>query len=201
MVRSRFFCVMWSLGTFGCAPAPEISAVAEQALADGRASLAVFAVEVPPTPPSLRQPTRMQPLRSEGMPTTGEARIASFVPAAGMPNHAAALSGSPPERILAWLGEPALRRAEGPVAIWLYSTFHSGMPTRRDILSGHGWSARGLCAGPRRRLRPAHGGGLPAGSGGSGAASGQPRLTAWRDGRRRWPARLGALRPWFAGRC
>ena len=122
MVRSQFFCVMWSLGTFGCAPAPEISAVAEQALADGRASLAVFAVEVPPTTPSLRQPTRMQPLRSEGMPTTGEARIASFVPAAGMPIHVAALSGSPPERILAWLGEPALRRAEGPVAIWLYST-------------------------------------------------------------------------------
>jgi len=122
VVRSPFVCVMWSLGSFACAPAPEMTAVAEQALADGRATLAVLAMEVPAVPPALRQSARMQPLRIEGVPPAGEARIASFIPAVGMPIHAAALSGSPPERILAWLGEPALRRAEGPVAIWLYST-------------------------------------------------------------------------------
>lgn|GEM_PF-754770 len=122
MARSPFICMMWSLGSFGCAPAPDVSAVAEQALADGRASLALLAVAVPPAPPAPREPARIQPLRTEGMPPAGEAPVASFVPAAGMPSHAAAFSGSPPERVLGWLGEPALRRAEGPIAIWLYST-------------------------------------------------------------------------------
>jgi hypothetical protein len=46
---------MWSLGSFACAPAPEMTAVAEQALADGRATLAVLAMEVPAVPPALRQ--------------------------------------------------------------------------------------------------------------------------------------------------
>jgi len=122
VARSPLVCVMWSLGTFGCAPAPDMSAVAEQALADGRASMAVLAVSAPPALPGPREPARMQPLRTEGMPPVGETRAASFLPAAAMPTHAAAFSGSTTERVLSWLGEPALRRAEGPVAIWLYST-------------------------------------------------------------------------------
>jgi hypothetical protein len=121
VARSTFVCVMWSLGSFGCVAAPDMTAVTEQALADGRASLAVLAVAVPPATPGPREPSRMQPQRTEGMPAASEARAASSVPAAGMPIQAAALFGSPPERVLAWLGEPALRRAEGPAAIWLYS--------------------------------------------------------------------------------
>jgi hypothetical protein len=59
---------MWSLGSFACAPAPEMTAVAEQALADGRATLAVLAMEVPPVPPALRQSARTQPLRPQALP-------------------------------------------------------------------------------------------------------------------------------------
>jgi hypothetical protein len=110
------------MGTLGCAPAPDVSAVAEQALADGRASLAVLSASPPPAAPNPREPARIQPLRTESMPPAGETPVAAFAPAAAMPSHAAAFAGSPPERILAWLGEPALRRAEGPAAIWLYSS-------------------------------------------------------------------------------
>ncbi len=121
MARSILVCAVLSLATFGCATAPDMNAAAEQALADGRASLAVLGVTVPPAPPGPREPARMRPLRTEGLPPAGEPRAAPVTPAAGMPFHAAAFSGSPPERILGWLGEPALRRAEGPVAIWLYA--------------------------------------------------------------------------------
>jgi hypothetical protein len=93
-------------------------------------------------------------------------------------------------------GIASRRRASCHMAL-----FYRGMPTRRDILPRHGWSAGGLCAGPGRRLCPTHGSGLPAGFGGPGPASGQSRFTAWRDGRWRFNARLGALRPWFAGKC
>jgi hypothetical protein len=37
------------------------------------------------------------------------------------PNHAATLLGATPEAVRAALGEPMLRRAEGPAQVWLYS--------------------------------------------------------------------------------
>jgi hypothetical protein len=105
-----------------CAPVPDMNAAAEQALADGRASLAVLGVNMP-TPPTeaAREPARIRPLRTEGLPPAGALRSTPFIAAVGLPARAAALSGNPPERILAWLGEPTLRRAEGPVSIWLYA--------------------------------------------------------------------------------
>lgn len=122
MARFAFVAVVMSLIASGCAPAPDVNGAAEQALADGRASLGVLGVAPPPRPaPGPREPTRMRPLRTEGLPPSGEPRISAPGPVAGMPFQAAAMSGSPPERILAWLGEPVLRRAEGPVSIWLYA--------------------------------------------------------------------------------
>lgn len=41
--------------------------------------------------------------------------------AGSLPINAAGLGGSAPDRLIALLGEPALRRSEGPVSIWLYS--------------------------------------------------------------------------------
>ena len=126
MARFAFVAVVMSLIAAGCTPAPDVNGAAEQALADGRASLGILGVTTPPRPlPGPREPARLRPLRTEGLAPAGEPRApapgAAAGPAAGMPFQAAAMSGSPPERILAWLGEPALRRAEGPVSIWLYA--------------------------------------------------------------------------------
>ncbi|WP_270938580.1 hypothetical protein, partial [Falsiroseomonas oryzae] len=43
------------------------------------------------------------------------------LPAAGpAPGHAAELVGQTPEALLRWLGEPRLRREEGPAEVWHY---------------------------------------------------------------------------------
>lgn len=42
-------------------------------------------------------------------------------PNPGHPGHAASLLGATPEAVRAALGEPMLRRAEGPAQVWLYS--------------------------------------------------------------------------------
>lgn len=48
-------------------------------------------------------------------------RPRSPTPSPGHPSHAASLLGATPEALRAALGEPMLRRAEGPAQIWLYS--------------------------------------------------------------------------------
>ena len=130
------------LALAGCASEPDWTAAAQQALADGRASMAALGAPGPATVPVPREPGRIRPLRTANMPpaprtdaAAGLAPTPANLPAgprtaaaagpvampANLPATAAALAGSPPERLLALLGEPSLRRAEGPVSIWLYA--------------------------------------------------------------------------------
>ena len=106
----------------GCADQGDMNAAALQALADGRASLAALGAPRPPAGPAVetRGAVRLQPLRTGGLPQSAAPRPPSEIPLT-LPANAAGLSGSPPESVLAWLGEPGLRRAEGPVEIWLYA--------------------------------------------------------------------------------
>ena len=116
----------------GCTAGPDWNAATQQALADGRASLAAVA----PPPPAPREPERIRPLRTAGLlPAPGVATTPPPAqPAAGdppsvepgtapssLPSSTVGLTGNGPDQMLALLGEPALRRAEGPVSIWLYS--------------------------------------------------------------------------------
>ena len=111
--------VLAMLMASGCSGGPDLNEAARQALQDGRASLAALGAPTPqPAPP--REPARLRPLRTDGLPAAGEPRIQAAMPS-HLPANAAGLSGSAPERILEWLGEPVLRRAEGPVSIWLYA--------------------------------------------------------------------------------
>ena len=107
----------------GCAAEPDWNAAAQQALADGQASLA--AVGGRPPPPAPREPARIRPLRTASLPVAAMPAARLFpaeAPGADSQVHSAsALGGSPPESLVAMLGEPALRRAEGPVSIWLYT--------------------------------------------------------------------------------
>lgn len=124
----------------GCTAAPDWSAAAQQALADGRASLAALGTPEAAAGPAPREPGRIRPLRTANLPAaagtthaavlrppamaapeTIRAAPSSAAGEANMPVSAAALGGAGPERLVALLGEPALRRAEGPVSIWLYS--------------------------------------------------------------------------------
>ena len=104
----------------GCTAGPDWNAAAEQALADGRASLAVLggAASARPAP---REPARIRPLRTDTLPPTAEAGTPAGTPAGPAPQTTQALTGSAPERLVEMLGEPALRREEGPVSIWLYN--------------------------------------------------------------------------------
>ena len=102
----------------GCAAEPDWNAAAQQALADGRASLAVLGAPTPAaTRPSPREPSRIRPLRASSLPAAPLIATPAFAP----PDSTASLAGSGPDRLVALLGEPMLRRAEGPVSIWLYS--------------------------------------------------------------------------------
>ncbi len=106
----------------GCAERGDMNEAALQALADGRASLAVLGVQRPPGASAVetRGAARLRPLRTEGLPATSEPRAPAETPV-NLPANAAGMAGAAPESILSWLGEPALRRAEGPVEIWLYT--------------------------------------------------------------------------------
>ncbi len=99
-----------------------MNAAAQQALADGRASLAALGAPAarPAPAPEPREPARLRPLRTDSLPPATPPRAPGTVPS-HLPANAAGLSGSAPERILEWLGEPALRRAEGQISIWLYA--------------------------------------------------------------------------------
>lgn len=106
----------------GCAAEPDWNAAAQQALADGQASLAAVGGRPPPAP---REPARIRPLRTASLPVAAMPAARPLpAEAPGAESHvhsAAALGGSRPESLVAILGEPALRRAEGAVSIWLYT--------------------------------------------------------------------------------
>jgi hypothetical protein len=83
------------LALAACAGGPERERVAAEAILDShRATLQALGAPAPaPRPPV----------------------------AAPGPRHAASLLGATPEAVRAALGEPMLRRAEGPAQVWLYS--------------------------------------------------------------------------------
>lgn len=120
-----------------CAAGPDAGEATREALASTRASLAALgqplAESTPPPPPDSPRPRarRADPaLRvTEATSHWPEPRNVAL-PVGAVPTHADAMMGSSPERVLEWLGEPELRRAEGPVAIWLYS----GSACQLDIL-------------------------------------------------------------------
>lgn len=157
----------------GCAAEPDWNAAAQQALADGRASLAAVGAPAPAQQPVPREPARLRPLRTAGLPPAdppaGLPATPGLATGGSRPTSAATLNGSPPEALVALLGEPSLRRAEGPVSIWLYSAagcqldvmFYPGVhgPRVAHIQARAGGFAqrteaaclRDLAAGARRR--------------------------------------------------
>lgn len=86
-------------------------------------------------------------LQALGAPTTAPRPRAAPTAA---PGHAASLLGATPEAVRAALGEPMLRRAEGPAQVWLYS----GGGCQLDIVLYAG------AAGPRVAHVQARAGGL-----------------------------------------
>lgn len=98
---SRLAALAGLLACAACAGGDEVNEAARQALQDGRASLAALGAEAAP-------PARPAPpaLRPEPGSLAGGRTV---------------LTGSTPEEVLAMLGEPSLRRSEGPVAVWLYA--------------------------------------------------------------------------------
>ena len=121
-----------------CAAGSDAGDATREALSSTRASLvalgqAPVAPPAPVIPAAPRRPTAV--LRSaevsarEASSRWPEARTVAL-PVGAVPTHAGAMMGSSPERVMEWLGEPELRRMEGPVAIWLYS----GSACQLDIL-------------------------------------------------------------------
>ena len=100
-----------------CAPDLERETLAAQAaLASHRASL--DALGVPGGAPAGGRPApQPQP------PARPPAAIAehNLHPPTHAPSHASALMGASPEAVRAALGEPLLRREEGPAQVWLYA--------------------------------------------------------------------------------
>lgn len=93
-----------------CAAEPDREVEAAQAaMASHRASLGALAV-TRSAPPPPRLPGRV-PGRLAG----------PAAPLRTAPNAASALLGATPESVRAALGEPMLRRSEGPAQVWLYT--------------------------------------------------------------------------------
>ncbi|WP_127788504.1 hypothetical protein [Rhodovarius crocodyli] len=118
-----------------CAAGSDAGDATREALTSTRASLVALG-QAPEAPPSQPAPRRATPvLRSaevsarEASSRWPEARTVAL-PVGAVPTHAGAMMGSSPERVMEWLGEPELRRMEGPVAIWLYT----GSACQLDIL-------------------------------------------------------------------
>lgn len=101
------------LPLIGCAPQPAWRDAAEQALADGRASL--VALGAPPTAAPAPAAPAPQPTSPAPAASTNSPPPANLPPATG------ALHGHSPREVTALLGEPAFRREEGPASIWLFS--------------------------------------------------------------------------------
>ena len=98
-----------------CAGGPEYETEAAQAaLASHRASLEALGAPAPA--PSARPPAEA-PSAAAGPVNPPGATNAQIT----APWHASALLGASPEAVRAALGEPVLRREEGPAEVWLYT--------------------------------------------------------------------------------
>jgi len=109
MLRPALGCALVLL-LLGCAGREERGAQLAAAFDNGLASLgplpAVAPAAAPPTGTSPALQRVAAPARPAGSPGPGEA---------------AGLLGAGPETLRRWLGEPALRRREGPAEVWLYA--------------------------------------------------------------------------------
>jgi len=115
----------------GCAArdaAPDAAALRES-LASTRASLAALDAG-PDRQPAPAVPVAAVALRTPVARPMPSDRLAAWPPAGATPRRggtgpppaeAAQLMGLPAEAVTRWLGEPALRRPEGPAEIWLYT--------------------------------------------------------------------------------
>ncbi len=104
----------------GCAPAPSEEAASLAAALDASRG-ALAAVSPGGLLPASPMPA---PARAAPRPTMAAtpARPRTFEDAPGTrPLAAAQLLGAAPEALRRWLGEPVLRRPEGPAEIWLYA--------------------------------------------------------------------------------
>jgi hypothetical protein len=96
-----------------CAGGPDLEVEAAQAaLASHRASLEALGTPPPTTPPA-SVPQRV-PGRMAGPPTSAPRPVPA-------PRVASTLLGASPTAVRAALGEPMLRRQEGPAEVWLYA--------------------------------------------------------------------------------
>ena len=92
-----------------CAGGPEYETEAAQAaLASHRASLEALGAPAPARPPAEAPSAAAGPAGTTNTLTN-------------IPWHASALLGATPEAVRAALGEPMLRREEGPAEVWLYT--------------------------------------------------------------------------------
>src|SRR4051812_20810698 len=98
----------------GCAAEGAGTLALREALDSGRASLAAFApAEAAPAPAPTAMPA------TAAVPPAPPAAIPAGVGEA--PQAAAQFLGTGPAELRRWLGEPQLRRAEGPAEVWLYA--------------------------------------------------------------------------------
>lgn len=98
----RHLAFIAALGLAACGPTSEDAGeAARQAIAGARITL----TEAPPAPAPAPPPPP-----PPALPLAGQE-----------PEHATSLAGRTPEQLRQALGEPSLRRAEGPVVVWLYA--------------------------------------------------------------------------------
>ncbi|MBV1795970.1 hypothetical protein [Siccirubricoccus sp. G192] len=153
-------------------PGEQEAAALRLAVASSRASLAALAPEAAApggSAPAARLPVGFQappaPPRTLPMPSPAD-------PA--RPTAVAQLLGAGPEALRRWLGEPALRRAEGSAEIWLYASDACALdlvlyPEAGRLRAAHA-AARANGTGNRTEAACLGEIGAAPGAGGSGAA-------------------------------
>jgi len=113
----RWLPLLWPLAACAVAPAATPDALMRDSLAMSRASLRAIQGEAPI---AAATPVRTPPVAHAMPALLPVAPAMPRRPGAGAPASAAALLDSTAEGVRAMLGEPALRRPEGPAEIWLY---------------------------------------------------------------------------------
>jgi hypothetical protein len=143
LARYRLGCLLLLVG---CAGGEDRDAQLTAALENGRASLTVAGAVVPiRASPAVAAPVAA-PLALTPIPV-------SHSPAGPQPGATQGLMGAAPETLRRWLGEPQLRRKEGPAEVWLYAGSACALdlvlyPSAGGLRVGHA-EARASGAAPR----------------------------------------------------
>lgn len=131
----------WCLLLAACAGGEDRDAALAAVLENGRASLAVAGAVVP---------IRATP--APALPAMTPIPVSSN-PAGLQPTATNGLMGAAPEMLRRWLGDPQLRRKEGPAEVWLYAGTACALdlvlyPSGGGLRVGHA-EARASGAAPR----------------------------------------------------